>query len=118
MTLRLVCLSRDQRQKGDHVWTDNKCAAFEAAWPRGPRERLAFDLLLYPGLRRGDAVRLWQPHVRNGVATIRTEKTDQRIDYHHPAPAGVINAGLIGELTKTNERRSAQGLPEGNSPFP
>jgi hypothetical protein len=42
MTLRLVCLSRDQRQKGDHVWTDGECAAFEARWPRGTRERLAF----------------------------------------------------------------------------
>ena len=42
MTLRLVCSSRDQRQKGDHVWTDDECAAFEARGPRGTRERLAF----------------------------------------------------------------------------
>src|SRR5258707_8462075 len=30
---------------------------------------------LLPGLRRGDAVTLWRQHVRDGIATIRTEKT-------------------------------------------
>ena len=88
-------------------------------WPRGPRERLAFDLLLYTGLRRGDAVRLGRPHVRNGVATIRTEKTDQRVTITILPPLlESINADPIGELTKRNERRSAQGLPQGNSPPP
>ncbi len=37
-------------------------------------ERLAFDLLLYTGLRRGDAVRVGRQHERDGVITIRTEK--------------------------------------------
>jgi integrase len=119
MTLRLVCLSRDQRQKGDHVWTDDECAAIEARWPRGTRERLAFDLLLYTGSRRGDAVRLGWRHVRNGVATIRTEKTDQRVTITVLPPLlEPINAGSIGELTKRNERRGGQGIPQGNSPPP
>jgi len=45
----------------------------EARWP-GTRERLACDLLLYTGLRRGDAVRVGRQHERDGVITIRTEK--------------------------------------------
>jgi len=60
---------------GHHVWTDDECAAYDARWPHGTRERVAFDVLLYTGLRRGDAVRLGRPHVKNGAATIRTEKT-------------------------------------------
>jgi hypothetical protein len=32
-------------------------------------------ILLYTGLRRGDAVRFGRQHVRDGVGTITTEKT-------------------------------------------
>jgi integrase len=86
--------------EGHHVWTDDECIAFEARWPRGTRERLAFDLLLYTGLRRGDAVRLGRQHVRNGVATIRTEKTGQRVTITILPPLQEsINAGPIGDLT-------------------
>jgi integrase len=59
---------------GFHTWTQEELDRFEAKWSIGTRERLAFDLLLYTGLRRGDAVRLGKQHVRDGVITIRTEK--------------------------------------------
>ena len=59
---------------GYHVWTDDEVSRFEARWPTGTRERLAFDLLLYTGLRRGDAVRLGRQHVKEGVFRIKTEK--------------------------------------------
>jgi integrase len=59
---------------GHHTWTQDELDRFEAHWPVGTRERLAYDLLLYTGLRRGDAVRLGRQHVRDGLITIRTEK--------------------------------------------
>jgi integrase len=59
---------------GFHTWSQEELDRYEARWPLGTRERLAFDLLLYTGLRRGDAVRLGLQHVRDGVITIRTEK--------------------------------------------
>jgi integrase len=59
---------------GFHTWTREELDRFEAYWPIGTRERLAFDLLLYTGLRRGDAVRVGLQHVRDGVISIRTEK--------------------------------------------
>jgi integrase len=59
---------------GFHAWTQEELDRFETRWPLGTRERLAFDLLLYTGLRRGDAVRLGRQHERDGVITIRTEK--------------------------------------------
>jgi integrase len=45
---------------------------FETRWPLGSRERIAFDVLLYTGLRRGDAVKLGRQHVRDGVFRIKT----------------------------------------------
>jgi integrase len=59
---------------GFHTWTQEELDRFEARWPIGSRERLAFDLLLYTGLRRGDAVRVGVQHLRDGTITIRTEK--------------------------------------------
>ena len=59
---------------GIHTWTEEEVERFEARWPIGTRARLAFDLLLYTGLRRGDVVKVGRQHVRNGVITIRTEK--------------------------------------------
>jgi integrase len=85
---------------GHHVWTDEECAAFELRWPRGTRERLAFDLLLYTGLRRGDAVRLGRPHVKNGVATIRTEKTGEVVTIPILPPLQAsLDSSPVGELT-------------------
>src|SRR4029077_17204206 len=37
-----------------HTWTEAEIAAYEAVWPIGTRQRLAFDLLLYTGQRVGD----------------------------------------------------------------
>ena len=59
---------------GFHTWSQEELDRFEAHWPLGTRERLAFDLLLYTGLRRGDAVRVGLQHVRDGKMTIRAEK--------------------------------------------
>ena len=85
---------------GHPVWTEDDCRDFETRWPRGTRERVAFDVLLYTGLRRGDAVRLGRPHVKNGVATIRTEKTGQVVSIPILPPLqATLDAGPIGGLT-------------------
>lgn len=61
------------------AWTDEDIDAFEARWPIGTRERLAFAILLYTGLRRGDAVKLGKQHIRSGVISLRTEKNGTQI---------------------------------------
>jgi integrase len=63
--------------EGFEVWTAEDIAAFEHRWPIGTRERVAFDVLLYTGLRRGDAVRVGRPHVRQGAIRLKTEKTGE-----------------------------------------
>lgn len=60
---------------GFHTWTEEEARAFEARWPVGTRERLAFDLLVYTGVRRSDVVRLGRQHTRQGEITITTEKS-------------------------------------------
>ncbi len=55
--------------------------------------------MLYTGLRRGDAVRLGRQHVSNGVASIRTEKTDTEVMLPIlPALAATLAAGPCGDL--------------------
>jgi integrase len=62
------------KNSGIPVWTEDQVTAYEQRWPLGTRQRVWLDVLLYTGLRRGDAVKLGRQHVRNGVATIKTEK--------------------------------------------
>ncbi len=48
--------------KGFYTWTERDAEAFEAAYPLGTRERVAFAVMLYLGVRRSDAVRLGPQH--------------------------------------------------------
>jgi len=51
--------------EGYHTWTEGEIAQFEARWPSGSRQRLAFALLLYTGQRRSDVVRMGRQHLRD-----------------------------------------------------
>lgn len=94
---------------GFHTWTEDEVARFEARWPVGTRERLAFDILLYTGLRRGDAVRLGRQHVRGHVIVLRTEKTDEDVVLPVLDPlARSIAAAQVGDLAFLVTER---GLP-------
>jgi integrase len=92
------------RPKGDGFipWTEEHVTAYERRWPLGTRQRVWLDVLLYTGLRRGDAVRLGKQHVREGVATIRTEKSQGSIIVTLPilpVLQGTLDGGPCGELT-------------------
>lgn len=82
-----------QKTDGFHVWTEEEVARFEARWPIGTRERLALAILLYSGLRRGDAAQLGRQHIRNGVISLRTEKTGTQVHIPvRPELAAIIDA--------------------------
>src|SRR6476620_8657470 len=66
---------KPSRTGGYRPWTEEDVAAYEKRWPVGTRQRVWLDVLLYTGLRRGDAVRLGRQPVRDGIAEIRTEKS-------------------------------------------
>jgi integrase len=60
------------KSDGFTPWSTEDIAAYEARWPIGTRQRVWLDVLVYTGLRRGDAVRFGRQHIRNGAGTINT----------------------------------------------
>lgn len=88
------------KTEGFAIWTDEDIAAFRRRWPLGTRERVAFEVLFATGLRRGDAVRVGRPHLKDGVIRINTEKTSERVAIAVTEELlEAIAAGPIGELT-------------------
>jgi integrase len=84
---------------GFHVWSEEEVAAYEARWPIGMRQRVWLDVLLYTGLRHGDAVKLGRQHVRDGIATLKTEKTGTEVTLPIlPVLAQTLAAGPCGDL--------------------
>jgi integrase len=87
------------RTGGFPIWTEEHVAAYEMRWPVGTRQRVWLDVLLYTGLRRGDAVRLGRQHVKTGVATIITGKTGTEVTIPIlKVLADTLNAGPCGDL--------------------
>jgi integrase len=81
-------------------WTEDHVAAYEQRWPIGTRQRVWLDVLLYTGLRRGDAVRFGRQHVRNGIGSIKTEKTGTVVTLPIlPVLAQTLAVGPCGDLT-------------------
>ncbi len=91
---------QQKKTEGFPVWTEEDVARYESRWPLGTKERVWLAVLLYTGLRRGDAVKIGRQHVRNGVATIKTEKTGTEVHIPIlPELAEVLAAGPTGELS-------------------
>ena len=80
------------RSDGFHSWSDAEIAQFEKCHPIGSRARLAFALLLYTGQRRSDVVRMGCQHVRDGVLTVRQQKTGTKLSIPvHPTLQAILN---------------------------
>jgi len=63
------------KSDGFHTWSETEIAAFEAHHPIGSEARLALALLLFTAQRRGDVIRMGRQHIRDGVLTVRQQKT-------------------------------------------
>jgi integrase len=97
-----VGVSDPSRPKSDGFppWSEDDVAAYYARWPIGTRERVWIDVIAYTGLRRGDAVRLGRQHIRNGVATFKTQKTGAIVTLPIlPILSDTLAAGPCGDLT-------------------
>jgi integrase len=92
-----------KRQPGDGfiAWSEDDVDTFEARWKPGTKERVWLHVLLYTGLRRGDAVMLGKQHIRDGAATIRTEKSKFKMEVSIPilpVLAETLTIGPTGDL--------------------
>jgi integrase len=87
------------KTEGFPAWTEDDVAAYERRWPIGTKERVWLDVLLYTGLRRGDAVRIGRQHVRDGIATLTTAKTGEVVTIPIlPVLKHCLNTGPCGDL--------------------
>lgn len=70
---------RRRRNAGFAPWTQDDVSAYQKRWPLGTPQRVWLDVLLYTGLRRGDAARIGPKHVKDGLIEIATEKSGERV---------------------------------------
>jgi integrase len=68
------------------AWSEADVARYEARHPIGTKARLAFDLLLYAGVRRSDVVRLGPQMERDGKLVFSETKGSMRIAKAHELP--------------------------------
>ena len=74
-----VAPPKRRRAAGFAPWTHEDVEKYQAKWPLGTAQRVWLDVLLYTGLRRGDAARIGPNHVQDGIVTIATEKSGERV---------------------------------------
>jgi integrase len=93
------------KSDGHHTWTEDEIAAFEAHHAIGSKARLALALGLYTAQRRGDVILIGRQHIRDGVLTMRQQKTGRTLAIPvHPELQKIIDATPIGHLTLLTTR--------------
>ena len=68
------------KSDGFHSWTEDEIATFKARHQVGTKARLALELLLNTGQRRGDVTRMGKMSVRDGAIVVRQQKTGAQLD--------------------------------------
>src|SRR5215813_2309714 len=65
---------------GYKTWPEEHIASYRIRHKLGTKARLALELLLNVGARRGDTAKLGRQHLRNGEFTFRAQKTGTLIE--------------------------------------
>ena len=63
------------RSAGFLTWGEDQIAAYRQKHALGTKARLALELLLNTGQRRSDVVRMGRQHIRDGILSLRQQKT-------------------------------------------
>ena len=108
---------KQRATKGDgfHTWSEEEIAQFEAHHPVGTKPRLALALLLYTAQRRSDVVRMGRQHIKDGVLTVKQQKTGVTLAIPvHPHLQAVLDATPGEHLTFL---LTATGKPYGGDAF-
>jgi integrase len=93
------------KSDGHHTWTEDEIATFEARHAVGSKARLALALGLFTAQRRSDVVRIGRQHIRDGVLTVRQQKTGTTLAIPlHSELEKIIAATPIGHLTLLTTR--------------
>jgi integrase len=93
------------KSDGHHTWTEDEIVTFEARHAVGSKARLALALGLFTAQRRGDVIPMGRQHIRDGVLTVRQQKTGTTLAIPvHPELEKIIAATPIGHLTLLTTR--------------
>jgi integrase len=63
------------KSDGIHTWSESEIEQFEKVHAIGTMARVALAIGVYTGLRRSDAVGIGPQHVRDGILSVKQEKT-------------------------------------------
>lgn len=87
------------RTDGFPPWTIEDVVSFCERWPIGTMPRLALELFLVSGLRRGDVHQAGRQHLRGRVFTMKTSKTGIEVTVEFPQSLmDIIAATKTGDL--------------------
>lgn len=88
------------KTEGFTPWTMDEVRRFRKHWPLGTTPRLALEIFINTGFRRGDAAIVGRQHVQDGMIHLKAGKN--KVDLHIPilpALAEAIEAGPTGDLS-------------------
>jgi len=106
------------KSDGFHTWTVEQVEQYRAHHKVGTKPRLAIDILLFLGLRRGDAVIVGRQHLKEGIISLKTEKTGQWV--HLPVFRQLLESieatptGDLAFLTTERGKPFSSGASFGN----
>lgn len=97
------------KSDGHHTWTMDEVDQFAKHHALGSQARLAFDIMLYTGLRISDAIRLGPQHIKDGRINIKAQKTkiDVLIPVLTPLAKSIAAANVSSLLFLTNKKGKA-----------
>ncbi|WP_100693915.1 tyrosine-type recombinase/integrase [Bartonella sp. 1-1C] len=87
---------------GFAAWTEEDVEKYYQQWSVGTYERVWINVLLYTGLRRGDAVRIGWKDTKDNIIHLKTEKSKFQTDVFLPILpelAETLKIGPVGEET-------------------
>ena len=83
---------RSYKSKEFHTWTEDEIAQFEAHWPIGTPQRLAFAILLFTGQRGSDARAMARPDAEGKVRVIQQKTGAKLVIACHPDLLAALSA--------------------------
>lgn len=97
----MVRVAPGERTKGFHTWTEAEIAQYRKRHPLGTNARLAMELMLWTGQRRGDAIKLGPDDVRDNKIDVAISKTGKALRLSiAPQLQAAIDAMPVGPNTK------------------
>jgi integrase len=88
------------KSDGYYCWSEDDIARFEAFHPIGSKARLALALPLYTAQRRSDIIRMGRQHVRDGLLSVKQQKTGKPLAIPiHPQLRAILDATPSSHLT-------------------